>query len=354
MIRRAQLTLMNANKGKLSLLAEVMQEALRVANADIALMWNGADKRTYSMVKQDTWLTARMQQCLWKQAAEAVASQRKRKKKTMPVVRKEVLNLDERFLTYTQDANSFDFWVKFASIGKSIILKLPSRKHAHFNSFVDDGWTMRKGGRLRHNDKGWFLDVYFEKEAPPAVLTGDAIGVDVGYKTLLAVSTGESYDAGLEQVYEKIARKKQNSKAFKRALTERDMLVNRTVNTLPLEGVNAVVVEDLVNVKHKSKGRMRKEFNNKLQRWTYPKVLDKLQSVCEMRGIAFTKVDPAYTSQTCSSCGLVDKTSRKGKTFCCARCGLSMDADINAAVNIRLRGAYSPPSNQLCHEIPWV
>ena len=45
-------------------------------------------------------------------------------------------------------------------------------------------------------------------------------------------------------------------------------------------------------------------------------------------------VPPAYTSQTCHSCGHVDKDSRKRSDFKCTVCGHTDDADVNAALNI--------------------
>lgn len=51
------------------------------------------------------------------------------------------------------------------------------------------------------------------------------------------------------------------------------------------------------------------------------------------------KVNPAYTSQTCSSCGTVDSRSRKSQAiFACQHCGYRDNADRNAAVNILYRG----------------
>ncbi len=46
------------------------------------------------------------------------------------------------------------------------------------------------------------------------------------------------------------------------------------------------------------------------------------------------KVHPAYTSQTCRSCGHVDKKNRNGTEFKCTECGHADDADVNAALNI--------------------
>ena len=50
-------------------------------------------------------------------------------------------------------------------------------------------------------------------------------------------------------------------------------------------------------------------------------------------------VNPAYTSQQCSRCGHVDKHNRESQAvFVCQVCGARMNADVNAAINIRERG----------------
>ncbi len=47
------------------------------------------------------------------------------------------------------------------------------------------------------------------------------------------------------------------------------------------------------------------------------------------------KVNPAFTSQRCSACGLVDAKSRKSQArFVCTACGYACHADVNAARNI--------------------
>ena len=43
----------------------------------------------------------------------------------------------------------------------------------------------------------------------------------------------------------------------------------------------------------------------------------------------------AYTSQTCSRCGNIDKENRQTQeTFVCTKCGFKLNADHNAAINI--------------------
>lgn len=345
MIRKSSVNLGYANKIKLEQIKEVLVESNRVVNLYIDFFWELKDfKSTFATHKVETWLSARMQQCLGKQALEIVKSQRKKRKKSKPVFKKYVINLDQRFIDIFFDINSFDLWIKLSSLGNKIILSMPSRKHKHLNQFLQDGWTVLKSGRLRLVDDKLFFDIYFEKEVP-IKSKGKTLGLDVGYKNLLATSDKKLYGAGFDEVYNKISRKKQGSKAFKKSLKHRDQLVNQTINQVDLSKIQKLIVEDLKNVKQNTKGKFRKSFNNKLQRWCYSKVLDKLAMRCEAEGLELIKINPAYTSQKCSKCGIIDEKNRKGESYRCA-CGNKMHADTNAAINISRMGAYSPHGQQ--------
>ncbi len=168
---------------------------------------------------------------------------------------------------------------------------------------------------------------------------GEVVGLDTGYKKLAVVSTGEQVGTTLEQKIEKISRKHQGSKAFHRALKERDQYINRQVKSIDLSGVKAIVVEDLKNVKKdtKKKKRISTKFMNKLQRWVYSYFLHRLALFCEVNGVRVHRIHPAYTSQTCSKCGNRDSRSRDGEMFCCTACGFRADADWNASQNILSR-----------------
>ncbi len=341
MIRKSTINLKFANKGKLQKLKEVAEEYQRVVNIFIGILWNEQQfsGRFVSDTNVESWLSARLKQAAAKHALSIVKSQRKKKKKQKPTLKKLVIEFDSRFVDIVQDVNSFDIWIKFSSIGNKIIINFPSRKHIHFNKFLNDEWKMKKSVRLRITDKGYFADIFFYKAAPPIKTIGKPKAVDIGYKNLIASSDGEFI--GDDFIYEKIARKKQGSKAFKKALTERKHWINIACSALDLNNINALYVEDLKNVKYKSKGKIRKSFNNKLQRWAYSDVLNKLSMLCQEKGILFKKVPPQYTSQRCCSCGVIRKSNRQGEIYECA-CGVYMSADVNAAKNILHLGAYSP------------
>jgi putative transposase len=53
-----------------------------------------------------------------------------------------------------------------------------------------------------------------------------------------------------------------------------------------------------------------------------------------LAGIECIAVPPAYTSQKCSGCGALVQKSLSVRTHCCPQCGLILDRDHNAALNI--------------------
>ncbi|ADQ45552.1 transposase, IS605 OrfB family [Caldicellulosiruptor kronotskyensis 2002] len=67
----------------------------------------------------------------------------------------------------------------------------------------------------------------------------------------------------------------------------------------------------------------------------YDKFKRKLKSKCMYYGIRYMEVDEGYTSQRCSRCGHVSKSSRKYRgLYVCKKCGYVVNADINGAINI--------------------
>lgn len=70
-----------------------------------------------------------------------------------------------------------------------------------------------------------------------------------------------------------------------------------------------------------------------------------IRAKAEEAGRIFLPVNPAYTSQTCSTCGYrrvgEEKLSLSDRTFDCPKCHLHLDRDINAALNIKAVGLHS-------------
>lgn len=77
-------------------------------------------------------------------------------------------------------------------------------------------------------------------------------------------------------------------------------------------------------------------FENRiLSSWSYYELQNMIEYKAKREGIKVRYVDPAYTSQTCSKCGHVDKENRPTQAkFKCINCGLELNADHNASINI--------------------
>lgn len=69
--------------------------------------------------------------------------------------------------------------------------------------------------------------------------------------------------------------------------------------------------------------------------WSYYELQTMIEYKASRLGIKVKKVSPAYTSQTCSKCGHIDKDNRPNQNkFKCTKCEFELNADHNASINI--------------------
>ncbi|MFO7932075.1 MAG: transposase [Desulfosalsimonas sp.] len=85
----------------------------------------------------------------------------------------------------------------------------------------------------------------------------------------------------------------------------------------------------------KAKSVLNKSILN--QAWS--EFMRQLEYKLAWRGGDLVKISPRNTSQTCSACGHMSKNNRKSQSrFVCEECGLEINADHNAAINIQTLG----------------
>lgn len=105
---------------------------------------------------------------------------------------------------------------------------------------------------------------------------------------------------------------------------------------------NYLVMEDLDIKSNKTKTKknsngIKINYNDVAKTLRINNLKNVLERLCKKENFNFAKVNPAYTSQTCSVCGNIDKKNRNHRMFLCTNCHHSDDADINAAKNIKNR-----------------
>lgn len=338
MRRTLKFSLDLANIKKVQSLKDLSEEYKRVVNYYLRIL---SSKGKYILsegeVKScDSPLSYRYKQCAKRQAIKIWKSWRRNKKKRKLPEFNGSLILDSRFIKIEKGKDStFDYWIRMATLNKGHPILIPIKSYDYANDYFNN-WKLTNGGRLRQENNNWFLLLTFEKETPLKKQEGEVIGIDIGIKKLMATSKKEFYGKKVELLMDKIQKKKQGSKAFKRAIKERDYYINKTAKELPLDSVKTIVMENIKNIKRNTKKekRLRKEFRSKFQRWTYPKLFSRINQLCELNGVHFLMIDPAWTSQTCNDCGFVHKLSRNGEIFKCRDCGYTTDADYNASLNI--------------------
>jgi len=207
---------------------------------------------------------------------------------------------------------------------------LPIRKTKHMRDLETRGFSLKRTA-IRLNRDG-SVTLVFEKEV--ATNTGDSVvGIDLGRNKAITRCDGQTSDR-LDGLLTKIDRKKHGSKAYERAKVELRNAVNHAAKTaIDWENTNTLHMERLKGMKN------AKRWGNKNHHWRVGLLRDRILGWADEHGVRVVQVNPAYTSQTCSGCGHCDKGNRHGEVFHCQQCGLEMDADINAAINIRQRGA---------------
>ena len=319
----------------------------------IDLLWNNQlpTKRNLSskILPSNLLDHSQYKQLLYKQASEIIRSNKLKKKTSKPIINNVSINIDNRLFNIQKDSVHFNEFIHlrlpyfFDNKKLARFIRLPIKYHKQ--SLQYSSWNKSNSIKLKKINNNYYVIFTYEKETPKIKDEGNVIGVDQGYKKLLVTSDKQFIGKDFELLYVKISHKRQGSKAFKRALIERDQRINKSIKELKLEEIKEIVIEDLRGIKQGRKV-FRKRFRNRYQRWVYRKALNRLQGLSELNGVQLTKVSPVYTSQECSQCGFIRRDNRVGERFCCMNCGYEADADYNASVNILHRGVYNPSTRK--------
>ena len=108
--------------------------------------------------------------------------------------------------------------------------------------------------------------------------------------------------------------------------------IHQATNKLIKQTPYRIVMEDL-NVSGMMKN---KHLAKAIQEQCFYKFISTMKYKCEWNGIEFVQADRYYpSSKTCSNCGHIKKDLKlKDRVYVCEECGLEIDRDFNASVNL--------------------
>jgi len=208
----------------------------------------------------------------------------------------------------------------------------------------------------KENDRWWVICLCELPDSPVCTnaISDQVVGIDLGLKEFAITSDGEVF--GTPKIY----RKKQKKLKRKQQILERRKKgsANRERTRKQLNQIHFKIKNQRRDFTHKISSQITNGYlfiaveelnirgmikNRKLaksvadQGWAM--FVNQLIYKSMSNGGCTVKIDRwAPSSKTCSSCGNIQDMPLNMRTYSCSSCGVEMDRDVNAAINIKSWG----------------
>ena len=234
-----------------------------------------------------------------------------------------------------EDSKHFNgWWLRFSTLTRRHTVEIPLKESPYLKNVGGVALTVIA---RKTSDGGWVFQFTDKTEAPPLPDgTQGKMGVDVGLNVLAATSNGDLYGRTFKPKFDRLRKQvldlranrqrqelKKDSRRLWRLEQKLSGQIKTATNTVANQLVKAYpnhtfVVEDLDLSGCKGS-----------KRFAYRALQEALG-----RKAVTEKVNPAYTSQTCPSCGNVSRNNRHGTAFKCRSCGRKGHADFVGGLNL--------------------
>ena len=222
---------------------------------------------------------------------------------------------------------------------------------------IPDGFTIKTVSVTKKAD-GYYVTLSLDDKSVPTVKPDfdvlNIVGIDVGLIDFYVASDGSRIAAPkhlrkaerrLKSAQRKVSRRKKGSNRRKKAVkrlskyhkkvadTRRDFHFKITKQLLNKYDVIAV---EKLNIKGLARTPLAKSIHDA----GWGQFLSILTNKAENAGLKVIAVSPNSTSQECSNCGHKVKKPLSQRIHNCPVCHTSLCRDLNAAINIKNRGAH--------------
>jgi len=205
----------------------------------------------------------------------------------------------------------------------------------------------------------WYACFVCEVPEKRLKFNGEMVALDVGIKTFATLSNEDtiSNPKFFKQSQDKLAKAQKKLSALEKGSEKRakcrkivcrihEKISNQRnnfchqVSRKLVNSFGTIFIED-IQVNKMIKKENLKVFNRSQTDTAWSMFFNFLTYKAEDAGRVLVKVNPAYTSQDCSSCGTRKLMPLEQRTYSCEKCGMIKDRDFNAALNILRLGTQS-------------
>lgn len=239
-----------------------------------------------------------------------------------------------------------------------LLLKIGKIK-VHFHRSIE-GKVIGVGIKKDKDDK-WYAFIIVKLNKKLLSKTGKVVAIDWGIEKLLTTSDGiaienpkilNRLEKRIRKLQKSLLRKKIGSKNYEKTRIRLAKLYKYAKNLMNdylhkitiwlIKNYDIIYVEN-INIKKLIHMTKSKKLRKCILNTNYYKFLKLLTYKAKLYGKRIIKVSPKYTSKRCSRCGYINKKlSLNDRIFKCPKCGLIIDRDYNAALNILNAGMGYP------------
>lgn len=252
-------------------------------------------------------------------------------------------------LTYPQYGNGVSLHERILTLSKIGDVKVVM--HRPVKGTIKTVTVQRSAGK-------WYACFSCEVKPNPLPESTEMVGIDLGLKTFAVLSSGESIQRQRWMKHDakdiaRLQRKKERfpkgsaerrkvvkalNRAYQRANNRRNDFAHQESRRL-VNRFGLIVFEDLDIANMQANGH--KVINRNIADVAWGKFVQYSMYKAENAGRAVGLVNPRGTTQMCSGCGEIVPKDLSVRVHDCPHCGLRIDRDLNAALNILGRGLAS-------------
>lgn len=336
-------------------LDETIQQSKRVAQYIADTAWYGYDyiqttkttlhEHTYHHARKSTNLPSAIIQTSRDQAINAIKAGvekiKNNEKTTKPHFQSNILNLDNRCITYNQKSATIT-----TNQGRiKIDYKLPNKKNTPQDKYYHSKEWEKKQAQVKKEKDDYYLLVTVRKEIKSDQAEDHKVlGVDLNARGSIAVTnTGKYYNIEHINHYRRELEKHRRSlqshggneahKTIQRLGEKETTRTNQYLHTVSKAIIQEALVKNKNTIALENLNGISDILSSELDNWCFDKLKNYIEYKAKEHGLTVEIINPEDTSKTCSKCQ-GKNTTRSENRLECKDCGYENHADYNAAKNI--------------------